>query len=180
MFCQLKGFLSANCQSQVPLWVGVLFMKSGVPRGLVIGPLLFTLIHLTSFRQTLVSLLMILKCILLSRHLRIPTGFKQTQAHSPAISHKTYSVAMRHAQPCISVGLAWPQEGSWSLDKYCTKAQFFPSLQGHLSTSYLFFFTRWTYVYVRPHLKYYASIWSPSLAKEIDALEKVQNCATTG
>ena len=32
--------------------------------------------------------------------------------------------------------------------------------------------------YVRPDLEYYASIWSPNLAKDIDALEKVQRHAT--
>ena len=31
--------------------------------------------------------------------------------------------------------------------------------------------------YVRPHLEYCASIWSPSLAKDIDVLEKVQKWA---
>ena len=108
MFCQLKGFLSANCQSQVPLWVGVLFMKSGVPRGLVIGPLLFTLIHLTSFRQTLVSLLMILKCILLSRHLRIPTSFRQTLTvfNHMFTSNITQNIFSSNAT-CITLHFSW-------------------------------------------------------------------------
>ena len=32
--------------------------------------------------------------------------------------------------------------------------------------------------YIRPHLEYCAPIWSPYLAKDIDALEQVQHCAT--
>ena len=32
--------------------------------------------------------------------------------------------------------------------------------------------------YIRPHLKYCASTWSPYLAKDIDALEQVQHRAT--
>ena len=32
--------------------------------------------------------------------------------------------------------------------------------------------------YIRPHLEYCAPSWSPYLAKDIDALERVQHCAT--
>ena len=37
---------------------------------------------------------------------------------------------------------------------------------------------KWTVLYVRPHLEYYASIWSPSFAKDIYILEKVQKQTT--
>ena len=33
-------------------------------------------------------------------------------------------------------------------------------------------------IYIRPHLEYCAPTWSPYLAKDIDALERVQRCAT--
>ena len=42
--------------------------------------------------------------------------------------------------------------------------------------SYLFVFLY--RMHVQPYLEYSVSIWSPSLAKDIDALEKVQKKAT--
>ena len=121
---------------------------------------------------------------------KLQTVFKTSVMCSPEISHKTYSVAMLEYPTCMTLHFSrfsltmrrilevWISS-DLKLSMHCTKAEFFASLKDHLLTpqnGYLFFYTRHTCV--KLHSEYCASIWSLSLAKEIDILEKVQKRAT--